>query len=556
MISNHISARASRRWACCIALAVALSRSIGFDPISTPVRAATGDLDPSFGSGGKVVTDFGGFASIHALAVQNDGKIIAAGGSGNKFALARYNANGSLDSGFGDNGTLTTDFFDGAGFEQANAMLLQPDGKIVAAGYAQSSRTGFDFVLARYNSDGTTDKSFGSLGRVTTDFLGFNSDEAAYALAIQSDGKIIAAGSTSSPVFRLNQVFGLARYNQDGSLDLSFGNGGKVATSFFNNSSFNEVVRALVIQPDGKILAAGAAFEDFGLARFNSDGSLDTSFGNGGKVITDISLHGTSTDEVLAISLQADGRIVAAGRSIISPGSEGLAVAHYNFDGSLDTGFGLGGKLTADFFPTGTGLLGAGLNSVAFQADGKIVAGGLSSPIPTSDFGIARYNSDGTLDSSFGSGGKVTTDLGVSRFGGSRAAIYTLALQADGKIIAAGEDGSLDFALARYDVPVESDFALGFDAVQITAERGTSVGVTVNINRFGGFSGAVTVTPPDASSIKVKSKPPDPISSTEATVSFKLKVKATALTGSHQLIFTGSDNSGRTRNATLTLRIE
>ncbi|HWX41720.1 MAG TPA: delta-60 repeat domain-containing protein [Blastocatellia bacterium] len=472
MTSNHISAGAKRRRAYRIALVAALSTPIAFHPISSPVRAATGDLDPSFGSGGKVVTTLAGFDKIHALAVQNDGKIIAAGASGDKFAVARYNANGSLDSGFGDNGTLTTGFFDMAGFEQINALLLQPDGKIVAAGYTALPQIGFDFALVRYNSDGTADKSFGSLGKVTTDFFGFSFDEAAaYALAIQSDGKIIAAGGTSSPLFQLNQEFGLARYNEDGTLDLSFGNGGKVATSFFNNSDYNEGALAVVIQPDGKILAAGGAFEDFGVARFNSDGSLDTSFGDGGKVITRFSSDGTTIDQALAISLQADGRIVAAGRSTISVGHEVLAVARYNSDGSLDTGFGSGGKLTADFFPTGTGLLGDGLNSVVFQADGKIVAGGLSNPITTSDFGLARYNSDGTLDSTFGSGGKVTTDFGVSRFGGLRAAIYTLALQADGKVIAAGEDGSGDFALARYDVPVKIRLCIGVQ--RGTGHRGT-----------------------------------------------------------------------------------
>ncbi|MGH9824601.1 MAG: delta-60 repeat domain-containing protein, partial [Blastocatellia bacterium] len=263
MTRNEISARAKRRWAYRIALVVALSTSIAFDPIPTPVRAAIGDLDPSFGGAGKVVTNLGGFDVIHALAVQNDGKIIAAGTSGVQFAAARYNANGSLDSGFGGNGTLTTDFSGGAGFEQANALVLQPDGKIVAAGYTPSS-SGFDFALARYNSDGTADKRFGNRGKVTTNFFGFSADEAAAsALVIQSDGKIIAAGSTNS-LFGLNQVFGLARYNEDGTLDPSFGNGGTVAISFFNNRDYNEIARAVVIQPDGRILAAGAAYQDFG----------------------------------------------------------------------------------------------------------------------------------------------------------------------------------------------------------------------------------------------------------------------------------------------------
>jgi uncharacterized delta-60 repeat protein len=222
----------------------------------------------------------------------------------------------------------------------------------------------------------------------------------------------------------------------------------------------------------------------------------------------------------------------------------------------LDAGFGVGGKLIADFFPTGLGLLGDGLNCVVFQNDGKIIAGGRSDVPLRSDFGISRYNPDGTLDSSFGTGGKVVTDFGTSRFGGSREAVYALALQQDGKIIAAGEDGSGDFALARYDVPVASDFALGFNATEVSAERGTTVRLTVNINRTGGFSGSVVVTPPDVSAIKIKFKPPDPISTTEATVSFKAKIKAGAPVGTHELTFTGTDQTGRTRNAKLILRIQ
>src|SRR6266536_6144139 len=170
--------------------------------------AAAGALDPTFGIGGEVTTDFGGSDSAQAVAIQSDGKILAAGLSGaGDFALARYNADGSLDPSFGSGGKVTTDF---GGFDLALGVALQSDGKIVAAGQGGSS---FDFALARYNADGSLDTSFGSGGKVTTDFGVF---DAATAVAIQRDGKIVATGSTFSSGF---QQFALARYNADGSLD-------------------------------------------------------------------------------------------------------------------------------------------------------------------------------------------------------------------------------------------------------------------------------------------------------------------------------------------------
>lgn len=538
-------------------LIVCLGALLLLYPSPALVQTAAGSLDSLFGTGGKVVTDLGGFDEVHALVVQNDGKIIAAGTTGFAFGLARYNPDGSLDQDFGDGGKVTTDIYATPFFERVNAVALQPDAKIVVAGFAGGGGTiNSDFALARYNPDGSLDKGFGDRGKLTTQFQSFNSTESAFALAIQPDGRIIAGG-TCSQIFVLDQVFGVARYNIDGSLDATFGNGGKVTLTFVDPSDFSEVIRALAVQPDGKIVAAGFVSNDFGMARFNSDGSLDASFGVGGKVRTDFGPGiGGRTDEALAIALQSDGHILLAGRSIQGVGDEDLALARYDSSGMLDAGFGVGGKVIADFFPTGSGLLGDGLNSIIFQSDGKIIAGGLSDARTRSDFGMIRYNQDGTPDSSFGSGGQVVTDFGTSRFGGSREAIYALALQADGKIIAAGEDGSADFALARYDVPVAPDFAIGFNATQLDADRGTTVPLVVNINRRGGFSGTVTVTPPDASSIKIKVKPPNPIATREATVKFKAKIKASAPTGSHELTFTAVDDSGRTRTASLTLRIQ
>lgn len=513
-------------------------------------HAGAGDLDPSFGAGGKVITDLGGFDSAHALTLQNDGKIITAGTTGSAFALARYNTNGSLDTDFSRDGKVITDFFSPGGrVEQASAVILQPDGKIVAGGLADSGATGLDFALARYNPDGSPDEDFGIGGKVLTDFLGFNSVEAISALAIQSDGKIVAAGNTSSPRFFLNQVFGLARYNTDGSLDSAFGNGGKAAVSFLDNSSFNETARVIAIQPDGKIVVAGFASDDFAITRLNTDGSLDTSFGIDGKVITNFG----GQEEVLAVDLQANGNILVTGRSTQGIGQEKLALARYKADGTLDEGFGVGGQIIADFFSVGTGLSGDGLNAAVFQKDGKVVAAGHGSFNESgflNDFGAARY-SDGALDSSFGVGGKVTTD-----FGGGHEGAFAIAVQLDGKVVAAGRTGSGDFALARYDVPVLPDFALGFNSTQVTVKRGKKIKIVLNVNRLGGFSGRVTVTPPDPSSIRIKIKPRGPVSTTETNITFKAKIKASAPTITHELVFTGVDESGRARSTGLTLRIQ
>ncbi|MFI7635963.1 hypothetical protein [Nonomuraea sp. NPDC049400] len=381
--------------------------------------AAPGDLDPGFGSGGKVTTDFGGDDVAEGVAVQPDGKIVVIGRTIGVFALARYNSDGSLDSGFGSGGKVTTDF---GGDDSASAVALQPDGEIVVVGHGGP---GGDFALARYNSDGTLDSSFGADGRVTTDFGG--SGDAALAVALQADGKIVAAGAGGGTF-----VFALARYNSDGSLDSGFGSGGKVTTDLTGAS---EHARTVAVQSDGMIVAAGRSggAGDFAVVRYNADGGLDSGFGTLGVVTTSF---GTFEDFAEGMALQSDGKILAAG---YSGGTDSdFALVRYNGDGTLDPGFGSGGKVTTDFASGGSD----GANAVVLQADGKIVAAGRG----VGTFALSRYDSDGSLDPGFGSGGKVTTDFGTS-------AATAVALQADSKIVAAGFSGLVggDFALARYE---------------------------------------------------------------------------------------------------------
>jgi len=382
---------------------------------------ADGNLDPTFGDAGKVTTDFGDIDFGFAVALQKDGKIVVAGTADagvttGDFAVLRYNRDGSLDSTFGTGGKVTTNF---GGSDAGLGVILQKDGKIVVAGGADAGVTS-DFAVARYNRDGSLDVSFGTGGLVTTDFGG---TDLGNAVALQKDGKIVVAGQTSGD-------FAVARYNTDGSLDTTFGVGGLVITDFAGVDQG----RSVAIQKDGKIVVAGHTDDgdlDFAVARYNRDGSLDTSFGTGGTVIT---TFGGTDDQGFAVVLQKDGKIVVAGRS----NAEGFdfAVARYNTDGSLDVSFGTGGLVITDI---GGGF--AGGRAVALQKDGKIVVAGIGGD---EDFVVARYNTDGSLDTTFGTGGLVTTDFGGIDTG------FALALQKDGKIVVTGTSNNEDFAVARY----------------------------------------------------------------------------------------------------------
>lgn len=388
-----------------------------------------GDLDTTFGTGGKVTTQFGNSRSeALALALQKDGKFVASGyssnGANNDFALARYEANGSLDATFGSGGKVMTDI--GNAENVSLALTIQPaDGKLVAAG---SSFNGVDadFALVRYKTDGTLDETFGTGGIVTTNFT--NSSEYIDALAIQTDGKIVAAG------YRFDGSyfhFALARYNSNGTLDAAFGNGGRVITVL---TKFDDLARAIALQSDGKIVVAGEADSDFAVARYNSDGSLDATFDGDGKVSTSINIFDSAYD----VALQPDGKIVAAGETGNGTNSD-FVVVRYDLNGALDATFGGGGAITTQ--------IGGGdefASSVVLQ-NGKIIVGGFSSNGADDDFAVIRYNSNGTLDSSFGAGGKVTTNFGGSSFD----YISALAIQSATRLIAVGSANS-NFAAAAY----------------------------------------------------------------------------------------------------------
>ena len=414
-------------------------------------QTTAGNLDPTFGTGGTVRTDFAGnIDQANAVAIQSNGQIIAAGSSFSSsktvedFIVARYNANGALDKRFGENGKITTDFF--RNVDSISAIAIQPNGSIIVAGFAQLGGSGGTprvFALARYRNDGQPDTSFGNGGALTTSFGG--SFAAASALMLQPDGKIVVAGTVdfNPDVPGSGLDFALARYNSNGTLDGSFGKGGKVVFDFFG--SFDQANGA-VLQPDGKIIVVGSASYDsnnqdigFALARFNTDGGIDFGFGTGGKQISDFFGAGAKANSIV---LQPDGKFVVAGTasdSATRPVATDIALARYNADGSLDSAFGIGGE-TAIPFPDSATEQG---NTVALLPDDKIIVAGTAFKTFNTppDFALVRYNSDGSL------AGITTTDIA----GGTDEAL-AIAIQSDGKTVVAGRSfrSNFDLTLARY----------------------------------------------------------------------------------------------------------
>jgi uncharacterized delta-60 repeat protein len=407
-----------------------------------------GDLDPAYGTGGKVRTVFTPTANMGGAALQPDGKTVVAGvaGTTDPYIVARYTSDGSPDPTFGSSGGKQTSPF----IVSSHAVAIQPDGKIIVGGVGQSPLP-FSVALFRLNPDGSTDTTFGSSGLV---IVNFPEDSSVYDIAVLPDGKILACGE----VF-LDNSFLLIRLNTNGSLDTSFGNSGTVRAKMGATNQLVGAARAIAIQPDLKIVAVGFAEDSWAIARFHSDGQLDEGFSNDGKILLNF---GVGTEEAADVVLQPDGKIVVAGwRAGLN-----AVVARLNSDGSIDDTFGSGAN--------GIVQPVEGLNratSLALDASGKIlVAGDGFQPSP-SDFIVMRLNIDGTKDTSFGGSGIVFTE-----FGGEDRAVDLLR-QSDGKVVVAGHsvnNGSGAFVLARYltdapepvlQVEADSNHAIALDSV-------------------------------------------------------------------------------------------
>jgi uncharacterized delta-60 repeat protein len=400
--------------------------------------------------------------SVSSIAIDSNGKIVAGvnfgsfslseGGNGGRghFGLVRFNTDGSLDSTFGTDGKVIIEFENST----INSIAIDSNGKMVVGGYIANTLINNDFLLARYNIDGSLDTTFGSNGKVSTDFGiiddSGSGDDRINSIVIDNNGKIVVGGYTNNGN-GLTRDFALARYNINGSLDDTFGSNGKVTTFFGNN---HEEANSIRIDSDGKIVAGGFAVNathfDFALARYNTNGSLDDTFDGDGKVTTDWA----SQSGIHSIAIYNDDKIVVAGFVNTGPmgmygiplysGSGDFLLARYNIDGSLDTTFGSNGKVTTDWGSDTISSHYDVITSIAIDSNSKIVAGG------NTNFGsaIARYNMDGSLDNTFDTDGKMISTIG------SNNRISSMAIDANGKIVVAGVEtynlNHTNFLLARY----------------------------------------------------------------------------------------------------------
>jgi uncharacterized delta-60 repeat protein len=398
---------------------------------------SNGSPDTSFGSSGKVIQPIGSSNDGgYSLTIQSDGKILLGGdcynGSNYDFCIARFETNGTRDNSFGTNGKVIQSI--GSANDWGRSLVIQSDGKILLGGFC-SNGSNWDFCIARFNSDGTLDTTFGTSGKVIQSIS--SSYDKGYSLAIQPDGKILLGGYCSNGS---NIDFCIARFETNGTLDNSFGTNGKVIQSI---GSANDSGRSLTIQSDGKILLGGDCRNgsniNFCIARFETNGTLDTSFGTGGKVIQHI---GSAIDWGYSLAIQPDGKILLGG-ACSNGSNRDFCIARFNSDGTLDTSFGTNGKVIQNI-----GSADDYGNSLAIQPDGKILLGGYCKNGSNDDFCIARFNSDGTLDTTFGSYGKIIQPIGSDNDEG-----YSLAIQSNGKILLGGYcqgASNLDFCIARF----------------------------------------------------------------------------------------------------------
>ena len=400
---------------------------------AVPAEAAPGDLDQSFGSGGQVTTAIGHDAGASAVAVQGNRTLVAGWGClpaqlpnvencTLAVAFVRYLPNGRPDPAFGQNGTVLTTV-EG----KAASLAVQPDGKLVTA--ISGVR---DIEVARFLPDGSRDLTFGAAG-VSDAFL--FSGGAAEAVALQPDGKIVVAGRTATcsggarPDGSCPDQFALARFRSDGRLDPAFGTHGLVTVDFTTDSPYLIGAWTVTVQPDGKIVAGGSGPGGAALARLNPDGSLDTGFGVGGKIGAD-GQPGIAPVSVNGLLLAPTGRIIAVGSA-----RSGFFLIGLTPQGALDPGFGNGG-MTATCIPDSECNDHTG--GAAWQADGKIVVVGDAewASQPSSSFALARYDSNGVLDTSFGTNGTLRTAFSPPpKFGDHATAV---AVTSTGRIVAAG----------------------------------------------------------------------------------------------------------------------
>jgi len=387
--------------------------------------------------------------------------------------VAAHAAPGDLDAAFGTGGSVIS-AISTSGDDSATTVAIQPDGKIVAAGECQ-----LDFCVARYNANGTLDTTFNTTGKVITP-VGMAADHAR-AIALQSDGKIVVAGSCDYEILASPQVFAakfcVVRYTTTGALDTSFNGTGKLLIAIgagAPNTTYDEGI-SLAVQTDGKIVVAGicgaVAFPapnafDFCVARLTSTGAFDTTFNGTGKVVTAVS---GSNNVARSVIVQADGKIVVAG-GCLNGATTDFCIVRYGTSGILDNTFNASGTPGKFTFPVGTD--GDFANSVTIQSDGKYILAGTCSAGGNADFCVARVTTAGALDTTFNGTGKVITAIGDAT-----DILYGVAIQLDGTIVVAGDcfvSGNHRRCLARYTAAGALDATFSGDGLVIDSTRTAS----------------------------------------------------------------------------------
>ena len=373
------------------------------------------------------------YGTINSISIQQDGKIVAVGtkyfgSSFSYFAVSRYDIYGNLDTSFSSDGMQITNINNHG---DGKSSAIQSDGKIIVGGIEKYGSFG-NLTLIRYNSNGSIDSTFSTNG-IATFNIDSTSNFGGY-IALQPDGKILISGDTYS----INSNINIVRYNTDGSLDSTFSTDGIVTTDINGHS---DKVYCIAVQQDGKIIVAGSSNDDIALIRYNTDGSIDSSFSADGIIITDIN---NSIDIAKAIVIQNDGKILLTGTS-----DNNFVLIRYNSDGSFDSTFSINGIFSM------LSTISITPNALAIQLDGKIIVAGSHLNGSMKDFAFVRFNVNGTLDSSLYNNGIVTTPLTWSS--GARC----IAIQQDHKIILGGDSWSdvNYFTLTRYtceDVSIET----------------------------------------------------------------------------------------------------
>ena len=412
-----------------------LSISLFYLVVSFIAFSQDGTLDNSFDSDGKVTYAIAdSICAAVDVEVQLDGKIVVGGYQYGQdwlmnFVLLRYNSDGSLDNTFGVNGKLITKFTSIPHSASLSSLAIQDDGKIVGLG-KYSDADDDAIAIVRYTVNGSLDNTFGVGGKDTINVLGLTEPK---EVKIQADGKILILSYVSG--FDIEVI----RLNADGSIDNTFDGDGRVVIDPTANMDYPY---DMTIQNDGKIVLCGTTSEDIFLVRLNSDGGLDTTFDSDGILTTD---HESQIQSATAITVQMDGKIVIGGSHGGWPSQ--LIVIRYNPDGSLDTSFDTDGILTANF-----GTESSYLSDVVIQTNGKIVVAGTVDIVGVGAlFAIARLNTDGSFDATFDSDGIQTTSFSIDDDYG-----YALAKQPDGKFVLVGVAETIGgpyadgMAIARY----------------------------------------------------------------------------------------------------------